>query len=162
MSPLNKSLSKKGKEIWLELVAVWGKTNNTLDTRRRKIYMRAYKLTLSAEHSSAIAHIYDRLVDIRYGLPREPTEPSSCPMHPCMLQKIRCHTPVRIKWKEENHLMISQSTGRVNRTREATCCRPPMLLITAAVEMPEPSDALDGGANCANSVAIEEFVICAR
>jgi hypothetical protein len=37
-----------------------------------------------------------------------------------------------------------------------------MLLITPAVDEPEPSDVLVGAANCANSVAIEELVILAR
>lgn len=36
-----------------------------------------------------------------------------------------------------------------------------MLLITPAVDEPDPSEVLEGAANCANSVAIEALVIFA-
>jgi hypothetical protein len=78
-----------------------------------------------------------------------------------MLQEIRRQTPVSTEREEKHHLTPGQLEASNSEITGSTCCLPLMLLITPAVDAPDPSDLLVGAANWANSVAIEALVIFA-
>jgi hypothetical protein len=77
-------------------------------------------------------------------------------MNPRMLEKVRSSSPVGCKAGEKNHLILLAKP--ISLDSSPTCCRPPMLLITPAVDVLLNPVV---GANWANSEAMLEFVIVA-